>query len=74
MNLARMEMLALFTAPATRVRRFEIVEAEPVLHNILRGFRTLRVTVSCPPSGFRREGGTAAGWHRRRRNVVMPPR
>lgn len=46
MNLARMEMLALFTALAERVRRFEILEAEPVLHNILRGFRTLRVKVS----------------------------
>jgi cytochrome P450 len=46
MNLARMEMLALFTALAERVQRFEILDAEPVLHNILRGFRTLRVKVS----------------------------
>jgi cytochrome P450 len=46
MNLARMEMLELFTALAERVRRFEILEAEPVLHNVLRGFRTLRVKVS----------------------------
>lgn len=46
MYLARMEMLAIFTALAERVRRFEVVEAEPVLHNILRGFRTLRVAVS----------------------------
>ena len=41
-----MEMLAIFTALAKRVRRFELVDAEPVLHNILRGFRTLQVRVS----------------------------
>ena len=46
MNLARMEMLALFTALAKRVRRFTILEQEPVLNNVLRGFKTLRVAVS----------------------------
>jgi cytochrome P450 len=46
MNLARLEMSALFTALATRVRRFEIQNAERALHNILRGFTRLEVTVS----------------------------
>ncbi|MDT5327641.1 MAG: hypothetical protein QOF25_4793 [Mycobacterium sp.] len=44
MNLARMEMLALFTALAKRIRRFTIPEVEPLLNNVLRGFKTLRVT------------------------------
>jgi hypothetical protein len=43
MNLARIEMLALFTALAKRVRRFTILEVEPLLNNVLRGFKTLRV-------------------------------
>jgi cytochrome P450 len=46
MNLARMEMLALFTELANRVRRFTILEEEPVLNNVLRGFKLLRVSVS----------------------------
>jgi cytochrome P450 len=46
MHLARIEMRALFTALAGRVRRFEVVEAERSLHNVLRGFSHLRVTVS----------------------------
>jgi cytochrome P450 len=46
MNLARMEMLALFTALAKHVQRFTILEQEPVLNNVLRGFKTLRVAVS----------------------------
>jgi cytochrome P450 len=46
MILARIEMLALFTALAKRVRRFTIIEEEPVLNNVLRGFKTLRVSVS----------------------------
>lgn len=45
MNLARIEMLALFTALAKRVRRFTILEQEPMLNNVLRGFKTLRVAV-----------------------------
>ncbi len=46
MNLARIEMLALFTALAKRVRRFTILEEERVLNNVLRGFKTLRVSVA----------------------------
>jgi cytochrome P450 len=46
MNLARIEMLALFSALAKRIRRFTILEEEPVLHNVLRGFKRLRVSVS----------------------------
>ena len=46
MNLARIEMLALFTALAKRIRRFTILEAQPVLNNVLRGFKTLRVSVA----------------------------
>jgi hypothetical protein len=40
------KMRAIFTALAKRVRRFEVIEAERALHNILRGFRSLRVEVS----------------------------
>src|SRR6516165_2349717 len=46
MNLARMEMIALFTALAKRVGRFTILEEEAVLNNVLRGFKLLRVAVS----------------------------
>jgi cytochrome P450 len=46
MNLARMEMLALFTALAKRIRRFTILDEEPLLNDVLRGFKTLRVAVS----------------------------
>jgi cytochrome P450 len=46
MNLARIEMLALFTALAKRVRRFTILEQEPLLNNVLRGFKTLHVAVN----------------------------
>ena len=46
MNLARIQMLALFTALAKRIRRFTILEEEPVLNNVLRGFKTLRVSVA----------------------------
>jgi cytochrome P450 len=46
MNLARIEMVALFTALAKRVRRFTILEEAAVLNNVLRGFKTLRVAVS----------------------------
>jgi cytochrome P450 len=44
--LARLEMTALFTALARRVRRFELGDSERALHNILRGFTKLEVTVS----------------------------
>jgi cytochrome P450 len=46
MNLARIEMLALFSALAKRIRRFTILEEEPVLNNVMRGFKTLRVSVN----------------------------
>ena len=41
-----MPVTALFTALARRVRRFELGTAERALHNILRGFTRLDVTVS----------------------------
>jgi cytochrome P450 len=46
MHLARIEMRALFTALAGRVRRFEVVDEERALHNVLRGFNRLQVKVS----------------------------
>ena len=46
MNLARMEMIALFTALAKLVGRFTILEEEAVLNNVLRGFKLLRVAVN----------------------------
>ena len=45
MNLAKLEMRALFTALARRVKRFHIEAEERALHNILRGFSKLIVTV-----------------------------
>lgn len=45
MNLARLEMAALFTALAKRVRRFECLGAERVLNSTLRGFCRLDVRV-----------------------------
>ena len=47
MNLARIEMVALFNALAKRFRRFTILEEERVLNNVLRGFKTLRVSAAC---------------------------
>jgi hypothetical protein len=38
-------MLALFTALAKRVQRFTILDEDPLLNNVLRGFKTLRVAV-----------------------------
>ena len=46
MNLARIEMVALFTQLAKRVRRFTIEQESRILNNVLRGFKTLRITVS----------------------------
>jgi cytochrome P450 len=46
MQLARLEMRALLTALAPRVRRFEIATMEPLMNNVLHGPRTLQVTVS----------------------------
>ncbi|MFS3128584.1 cytochrome P450 [Nocardioides sp. Bht2] len=45
MNLAKLEMRAVLTALATRVRRFELHEARRPVHNILRGFTSLDVTL-----------------------------
>lgn len=45
-NLARMEIAALLTALTKRVKRFNLGTNERQLINVLRGFRTLEVTVS----------------------------
>jgi cytochrome P450 len=45
MNLAKLEMQALFTALARKVTRFHIEAEERALNNILRGFSKLIVTV-----------------------------
>jgi cytochrome P450 len=45
MNLARLEMRALFTALARKVKRFHIEAEQRALNNILRGFSKLIVTV-----------------------------
>jgi cytochrome P450 len=45
MNLAKLEMRALFTALARRVKRFRVEKEARMLHNILRGFSKLIVTV-----------------------------
>jgi cytochrome P450 len=45
MNLAKLEMRALFTALVRRVRRFHIEAQGRMLNNILRGFSKLIVTV-----------------------------
>jgi cytochrome P450 len=44
--LARLEMTSLISTLARRVRRFELGDTERALHNILRGFTKLEVTVS----------------------------
>src|SRR3981189_3616883 len=44
-NLAKLEMRALFTALARRVKRFRLEEEERALHNILRGFSKMIITV-----------------------------
>ena len=45
MNLARLEMRALLTALARKVKRFHIEAEQRALNNILRGFNKLIVTV-----------------------------
>jgi len=45
MNLARLEMRALYTALARKVKRFHIEAEQRALNNILRGFSKLIVTV-----------------------------
>lgn len=44
-NLARMEIAALLTALAKRVKRIELHSSERHINNVLRGFRHLDVTV-----------------------------
>jgi cytochrome P450 len=46
MNLARIEMAALFEALLPRVERFEVLKSELALNNTLRGLGTLQVRVS----------------------------
>jgi cytochrome P450 len=43
--LARLELRALLTSLAKRVRRFEILEAKRAINNTLRGLETLRLSV-----------------------------
>jgi hypothetical protein len=45
LHLARLEMAAIFRALATRVRRFHIEEEVRNVHNVLRGFSKLLVSV-----------------------------
>lgn len=45
MNLAKIEIKSLLTALARRVERFEVTESERMVNNVLRGFKTLRVSV-----------------------------
>ncbi len=45
MNLAKLEMRALFIALARRVKRFHIEAEERALNNIPRGFSKLIVTI-----------------------------
>ena len=43
-NLARMEISALLSALIPRVERFELHEAERISNNVLRGYKSLKVT------------------------------
>jgi cytochrome P450 len=43
--LARLEIKALLTALAKRVRRFELGETKRAINNVLRGFESVKVTV-----------------------------
>jgi cytochrome P450 len=45
MSLARLEMRALFTALARRVKRFRLEHGQRMLNNVLRGFSKLIVTM-----------------------------
>jgi cytochrome P450 len=46
MQLARLEMSALLNALIPRVERFEVMDASPLLSNVLKGWSSLRVRVS----------------------------
>jgi cytochrome P450 len=55
-NLARLEMRAIFTALAARVKSFHIESEVRVVHNVLRGFRSLVVSVDqSPPASPRHQ-------------------
>ena len=43
-NLARLEMSAILSAFLPRVERFELHEAERILNNVLRGYKSLKLT------------------------------
>jgi len=43
-NLARMEISALLTALIKRVKRFELHDAERITNNVLRGYKSLKLT------------------------------
>jgi cytochrome P450 len=45
LHLAKLEMNAIFTALAARVRRFHVREEVRSVHNVLRGFKKLMVSV-----------------------------
>jgi cytochrome P450 len=45
MHLAKMEITALLRALLTRVKRFELGSTERVIHNVMRGFSKMEVTV-----------------------------
>jgi cytochrome P450 len=45
MYLARLEMVAIFQALATRVKRFHVEEEVRNVHSLLRGFSRLRVSI-----------------------------
>ena len=44
-NLARLEMKAIFSALAKTVRRFQIEHEERIVNNVLRGFAKLNVSI-----------------------------
>jgi cytochrome P450 len=46
MQLARLEMGSLLNALIPRVERFEVVNATPLLSNVLKGWSSLKVRVS----------------------------
>jgi cytochrome P450 len=49
--LAQLEMQSLLRAMASRVRRIEVGDAEPMLNNVLRGYRSFPVAFSADAAG-----------------------
>jgi len=45
MNLARLEIVSLFTALLSRVRRFHIRNEKRLVHNLVRNYELLEVEV-----------------------------